>query len=64
MSPQSGDGGSFVIPLSFKAFAEEVISQNTSLWEAITSPADLEVYPAISVPSLKVVFFNEFGRDV
>jgi hypothetical protein len=47
MPPQSGNGGSFVVPLSLKAFAEEVISQNTSLREAITSAEDFEVDPAV-----------------
>ena len=64
VSPQSGDGGRFVVSLSVKASVEEVIRQNTSLWQAITSVVDLKVYLAVSVPSLKVIFFDEFGRDV
>ena len=51
--PQSRDGGRFVVSLSFKAFAEEVISQNTSLWQTITSKADFKVYPAVSVSILE-----------
>ena len=64
MPPQSGNGGRFVVPLSFKVLAEEVVSQNTRLWEAITSAADFKVDPAVAVPSLEVVFFAEFDRDV
>ena len=62
--PQSGDGGRLGLTLRFKALAEEVISQDARLWQAITSTADFEVYPAVMVPSLKVLFFDEFGGDV
>ena len=53
--PQSWDGGRLVVPLCFQVFAEEVVSQDTRLWQAVASAADFEVYPAISVPSLEVV---------
>ena len=62
--PQSRDGGRLIVPLFFQAFAEEVVSQDARLWQAITSTADLEVYPAVLVPSLEVVFFDEFVGDV
>ena len=64
MTPQSGDGGRLVVPLCFQALAEEVVSQDARLWQAITSTADFEVYPAVPVPSLEVVFFDEFVGDV
>jgi len=59
MPPQSGDGGCFVVPLCLEAFAKEVINRET-----IATTAYFEVDPAIAAPSLEVVFFNEFGRDV
>ena len=59
MPPQSGNGGRFVVPLSFKVFAEEVVSQDARLWQAITSAADFEVDPSVSLTSLEVVFFDE-----
>ena len=43
---------------------KEVVSQDARLWQDITSAADFEVYPAVLVPSLEVVFFDEFFGDV
>ena len=34
------------------------------MWQAITAVADFEVYPAVSVLSLKVVLVDELFRDV
>ena len=64
VTPQSWNGGRLVVVFCFKAFAEEVVGQDARLWKAVASAADFEVDPAISVPSLEVVFVNEFGRDV
>jgi len=52
VAPQTGDGERLVVPLCFQALAEEVVSQDARLWQAITFTADFEVYPAIPVPSL------------
>ena len=62
--PQSWNGGCFVVPLCFQAFAEEVVGQDASLWQAIASAVDFEVDPAILITSLEVVFVAEFGWDV
>ena len=64
VTPQSWNCGQLVVPLCLKAFAEEVISQDARLWQAVASAEDFEVDPAISVPSLEVVFVTEFGWDV
>jgi len=64
VTPQSKNGGSFVVPLCFKVFAEEVISQDARLWQAITSAADFEVELAVLVTSLEVALFHEFRQDV
>ena len=61
---QSWNGGRFVVPLCFQAFAEEAVSQDARLWQSIASAADFEVYPAISIMSLEVVFVAEFGQDI
>ena len=62
--PLSRNGGRFVVSLCFREFAEEVVSQDARLWQAITSAADFKVDPAVSITSLEVVFFDEFRRDV
>ena len=64
VTPQSWNGGCFVVPLFFQAFSEEVVNQDARLWRAIASAADFEVDPAISITSLEVVFVAEFGQDV
>ncbi len=64
MTPESGDGGRFIVSFCFQAISEEIVSQDAGLREAIASAADFEVYPAVFVPSMKVVFVDEFGWDV
>ena len=64
VTPQSCDGGSFVVLLCFEAFAEEVISQDARLWQAVASTAYFKLYSAIFFPSMEVVFFDELGQDV
>ena len=64
VTPESSDGGRFVVTFCFKAFSKEIVSQDARLWQAITSAVDFEVYPAISVPSLEVLFFDAFFGDV
>ena len=61
VTPQSWNGGRLIVPLCLKAFTEEVVGQDARLWKVVASAAYFEADPAISVPSMKVVFVDEFG---
>ena len=37
VTPESRDGGRFVVTFCFKAFSKEIVSQDARLWQAITS---------------------------
>ena len=52
------------MPFPFKAFSKEIVSQDARLWQVVTAAADFEVYPAVLVPSLEVIFADEFFGDV
>ncbi len=43
--------------------AKEIVSKDTSLWKAISTLTDFEVYSSITVATCKLVHFNELLRD-
>jgi hypothetical protein len=62
--PEAGGGVGLVISLSQKAGLEEIVGKNAGLEEAITALLNLEVDPPVTIMTLKIVFFNEFHRNV
>jgi hypothetical protein len=43
---------------------EEIVDKNVSLAKAMTTLANLEVDPPITIATLKVVLLNEFRQNV
>jgi hypothetical protein len=62
--PEAWGGVGLVISLSKKAGLEEIVGKNAGLGQAITALVNLKVYPPIMIATLKIVFFNEFFRNV
>ena len=53
-----------VVTLNKKAGSEEIIGEDASLGQTITTLANFEVDPTIVVRTCKLVFFHEFSRDI
>jgi hypothetical protein len=62
--PEAWGEVGLVISLSKKAGLEEIVGKNAGLGKAITALANLEVDLPVTIATLKVVFFNEFCRNV
>ncbi len=64
MAPEAWGGFGLVISLSKTVGSEEIVGKNAGLGKAITALANLEVDLPITITTLKVVFLNEFCRNV
>jgi hypothetical protein len=64
VAPETWGKVGLVISLSKKAGSEEILGKNPGLGKAITALENLEVDPPITIATLKIVFFNEFCRNV
>jgi hypothetical protein len=64
VAQEAWGGIGLVISFGKKVGSEEIVGENASLGQAITSLANLEVYPPITIVTLKVVLLNGFRRNV
>jgi hypothetical protein len=64
VAPEAWGGFGLVISFGKKVGSEDIIGKNASLGQAIIALANLEVDPPIMIATLKVVFLNEFCRNV
>jgi hypothetical protein len=60
VAPEARSEFGFVISFSKKAGSEEIVGENAGLGKAITSLANSEVNPTITLATLKFVLLNEF----
>jgi hypothetical protein len=63
-APEAWGGVDLVISLSKKAGSEEIVGENAGLGKAITALANLKVDLPVKIVTLKIVFLNEFRRNV
>ncbi len=64
MAPEPWHGSSFIEALSNEAGSKKVIGKDAGLGKSITALANFKIDPAVSVATNKVVFIDEFFRDV
>ena len=64
VEPETRRGSSFIEALSNEAGSKKVIGKDAGLGKSITALANFKIDPAVSVATNKVVFIDEFFRDV
>jgi hypothetical protein len=64
VAPETRRGSSFIEALSNKAGLKKVIGKDAGLGKSVKALANFKKDPAISVATNKVVFIDEFFRDV
>ncbi len=64
MMPEAWGGFGLVISLSKKAGLEEIIGKNAGLGKAITTLANFEVDPSVTIATLKFVLLDGFCQHV
>ncbi len=62
--PEAQHGGCFIESFSEEGGTKKIIGQNTSLGKPITALPNYKIDPALTVTATKVVFHEEFVRDV
>jgi hypothetical protein len=64
VAPEARRGSSFIEALRDKAGSKKVIGKDAGLGKSVTALANFKIDPAVSVATNKVVFIDEFFRDV
>ncbi len=64
VAPEARHGGCFIESFSEEAGTKKIIGQDTSLGKPITSLSNFKIDQAFTVMATKVVFREEFVRDV
>ncbi len=64
MAPETRCGSSFIEALSNEAGSKKVIGKDAGLGKSVTALANFKIDPAVLVATNKVVFIDEFFRDV
>ncbi len=64
VAPEARCGGCFIESLSEEAGMKKIIGQDTSLGKPITALSNFKIDLAFAVTATKVVFCEEFVRDV
>ncbi len=64
VAPEARRGISFVVAFSHQAGSKQIVGKDAGLGKTITSLADFEVNPPITIPTGKIVFLNEFLRYI
>ncbi len=62
--PEARRGGCFIDSISEEAGMKKIIGQDTSLGKPITALPNFKIDPVVAVTATKVVFREEFVRDV
>ncbi len=62
--PEAQHGGCFIESFSEEEGTKKIIGQDTSLGKPITAIPNFKIDPTIMVTATKVVFREEFVRDV
>jgi hypothetical protein len=64
VAPEARGGFHLVVTFNKKAGSEEIIGEDASLGQTITTLANFKVDPTIAVHTCKLVFFHEFSGDI
>jgi hypothetical protein len=64
VAPETRIRSHFVVAFGLETGAKEIVGQDTCLGKTITSLADFEVDPPITILTNEIVFFNELLRYV
>ena len=64
MLPKDWCGGTLVVTVLGRTFFKESFGKDSRLWEAINATANFEVDPTILHMVVKVIFIDEFLRNV
>jgi hypothetical protein len=64
VAPEARCGGCFIESFSKEVEMKKIIAQDTSLGKPITALPNFKIDPAVAVTATKVVFGEEFIRDV
>ncbi len=62
--PETWHGSSFIEALSNEVGPKKVIGKDAGLGKSVTALTNFKIDPAVSVATIKVVFIDEFFRDV
>ena len=61
--PQTWGGECFVVSFQFQLCPQEVVGQDSCLWESVTPMSDFKLDPSIPVGSGRIVLCNKFIWD-
>ena len=64
VAPESGSCGGFILTRFVEADAQNIIFQFASLWHALSSSENFEIYPSIAGAFSEVIFINELLRYI